>query len=309
MRTLDLIQLQTFYRVARLMNFSRAAEELSLSQSTVSRHIEALEREYGMELFARAGRGAALTEAGVRLLDYAERILHLNTEAARALAELKSLDSGHLAVGASTTPGNYLLGPVVAAYQERYPGIQLRLDIGDSQSVLRLVEQDVVDVAVLALPADASGLKIEPCVEDELVLVAAAGHPLASRPVVTLAELTGTRFFVREPGSHTRLTVESHFQARAFQPHPVSELGSTEAIKRVVTAGGGVAFLSRFAVAPEIRAGLLASPGGPECRIRRQFVLAYPKGQRRAPAVLAFTALMRKMRADLEGDAAQPPGR
>ncbi|MCL5047112.1 MAG: LysR substrate-binding domain-containing protein [Actinobacteria bacterium] len=298
---MDLYHLQTFHRVAQSLNFSRAAEELSLSQSAVSRHIEALEQEHGMELFIRTGRGVTLTEAGLRLLEYTERILHLSEEATRALAELRDLESGRLTVSASTTPGNYLLGPVVAAYQDRYPGIDLRLDIRDSHSVARLVEEGTVDMAVLAEPLDGVAISTEPCIEDELLLVAAPGHPLANKPEVRLEDLTNTRVFLREPGSHTRQTVERAFRTRGLDLLQTRELGSTEAIKRTVAAGGGVAFLSRYAVALEVRAGMLKALVGQNCRLPRQLVLAYPKGGRRPPAVLAFAALLRKMRSTLEG--------
>lgn len=302
---MDLYHLQTFHCVARLLNFSRAAEELALSQSAVSRHIEALEQDLGIELFTRSGRGATLTEAGVRLVDYAERILYLSQEAARALAELRDLESGRLSVGASTTPGNYLLGPVVAAYQDRYPGIDLHLDIRDSQSATRLVEEGLVDVAVLAGPPAAAGITVEPCMDDELLLVAAPGHPLAGKAEVRLEDLADARLLLREPGSHTRQAVEQMFRARDFHPGQTGELGSTEAIKQTVAAGGGVAFLSRYAVALEMHTGMLKQLPGPDCRLGRQFVLAYPKGGRRPSAVLAFAALLRKMRPTLE---AQVPG-
>lgn len=310
---LDLYHLQTFHRVARSLNFSRAAEELALSQSAVSRHIEALEQEFGVELFARSGRGVALTEAGGRLLAYAERILHLSQEAARALAELRDLESGRLIVAASTTPGNYLLGPVVAAYQERHPGIDLHLEIGDSLSVAHLVEEGRVDLAVLAGPPAGTGVAAEPCLSDELLLVAAPGHPLAGRPSVSLADLTGARLLLRAPGSHSRQMVEQLFRDRGLQPGPVRELGSTEAIKHTVAAGGGVAFISRFALALELHTGRLQWLPGRDSRISRPFVLAYPKGGRRSPAALAFAALVRKMRPVLEAQAADsespPPTR
>lgn len=297
---MDQYHLQTFCRVARRLNFSRAAEELSLSQSAVSRHIEALECEMGMELFARAGRGVALTEAGQRLLIYAERILRLTEEARRSVEELSNLESGRLTIGASTTPGNYVLGPVVAAYQERYPGIELRLDIRDSQSVLRLVEEGSSDVAVCAGVPDSPSLTVEPCLEDELMLVAAPHHPLAGKPEVTLRDLKDTCFFIRESGSHTRQLMERVVREKDFFPRFRRELGSTEAIKRTVAAGAGVAYLSRFAVSVDIRAGLLKPLAGPDSRIPRQFFLVYPKGERRPPAVLAFAALLHKMRPGLE---------
>lgn len=300
---MDLYHLETFYRVARVLNFSRAAEELSLSQSAVSRHIEALEQHFGMELFTRSGRGVTLTEAGLRLQEYAERILNLADEANRALAELKNLETGRLWLGASTTPGNYLLGPVIAAYQQRYPGVELRLDIHDSQTVFRSVQEGKADVAVLGGPPEGAGVDIEPCIQDELLLVMAPHHPLAARADIGPHDLQAVRLFLREPGSHTRETVEEHFRSRRLTLGQVSELGSTEAIKQAVASGGGVSFLSRHAVALELRSGILVPGAGADCRIRRQFVLAYPKGRRRPPAVLAFAALLRKMRFELDQEA------
>lgn len=300
LRAVELYQLETFCRVARRLNFTRAAEELAMSQSAVSRHIEALEQEFGLELFVRSGRGVALTEAGVRLLDHAERVLHLVGQTGRAMAELRDLETGHLTVGASTTPGNYLLGPVVATYRQRYPGIDLQLRIHDSQAVERLTANGMVDLAVLAGPPTANGIATEPCLEDELWLLAAPEHPLSNRKEVGLADLSDTVLFVREAGSHTRQTVAQHFQARDFQPRHVHEIGSTEAIKQAVATGDGVAFLSRFAVMLEVRTGVLLPLPGPDCRVPRRFVLAYQKDGRRSPAALAFAALMRKMRPAVE---------
>lgn len=303
---MDLYHLQTFVRVAQVTNFTRAAEELALSQSAVSRHIEALEREFGVELFARQGRGAVLTEAGTRLLEYAERILRLTQEAGRALAELRDLESGRLTVGASTTAGHYLLGPVVAAYQDRYPGIALQLVVRDSQTIVRLADEGAVDVAVLPALAMPPGVANEALVSDVLCLIAAPSHPLVRTGTVQLEHLEGEKLFVRETGSHTRMLIEETLRARGVTCQ-CRELGSTEAIKQAVALGHGVAFCSRYAVADELRHGILVSPAGPDQAIRRQFVLAYPKGARRAPAALAFAALLRKHLPGIEARASICP--
>ena len=298
---MDLYHLQTFSRVAQLMSFTRAAEELALSQSAVSRHIEALEREFGVELFARHGRGASLTEAGSRLLEYAERLLRMAQDARRALGELRDLESGQLRVGASTTAGHYLLGRPVAAYQDRYPGIELHLEVRDSRTILRLVDEGAVDVAVLPAFEPTPGVVTEPLLTDELMLLAAPAHALAACGEVRLEELSGAKLFVREEGSHTRKVVEEFLAARGVTPL-LRELGSTEAIKQAVAAGSGVAFCSRHAVSVELQLGTLVSLAGPDLPIARPFVLAFPKGARRAPAAMAFGALLRKMLPVLEPD-------
>lgn len=300
---MEIYHLQTFYQVARLMSFTRAAEELSLSQSAVSRHVEALEHEFGMELFVRSGRGAALTEAGTRLMEYAGRLLHVSQEASISLAELRDLESGRLIVGASTTAGHYLLGPVIALYQERYPGIDIRLDVRDSNAIMRLVEEGMVDVAILPELPVSGGIATEPCLSDALLLVAAPHHPLATLPEVHLADLEGVRLFLHESGSHTRWLVEKVLEAKGLTVDK-RELGSSEAIKQAVATGRGVGFCSKYAVTLETQSGWLRSLSGPDLPLVRPFMFAYPKGGRRPPAALAFVSLLRKMLPALEAKVA-----
>ena len=147
---MDLQQLRTFRTVARRRSFTRAAQELHLSQPAVSRQVEALEASLGASLFSRQGRRVALTEAGRRLLDYAERILELVARAERALAELHQLEAGRLTVAASTTPGGYLRPPVLAAFQERHPGLEARLTVHPSAEVEQLVLSGQADLGVAA---------------------------------------------------------------------------------------------------------------------------------------------------------------
>ena len=291
---MELYHLRTFTHLARLGNFSRAAEDLTLSQSAVSRHIEALEREFGLPLFVRGGRGAVLTEAGRRLLERAERILRLEEEAVAALRELQTLETGCLSLGASTTPGNYLLASVLARYRLDHPRIQCRLQIANSHAILPLLAEGKVDLAVLAAPPlIPTGLCLEPWVQEQLVLVAPPGQAFGSVPT-SLETLRDQHFFLREPGSNTRLTVERHFQRLAFHPTQIMELGSTEAIKGAVAAGTGLAFLPACAVRHELESGCLALIEGPGCQIPRQLVVAYLKGERLSPAALAFVALLGK---------------
>lgn len=297
---MDLAQLQTFSHVARLLNFSRAAEALNLSQPAVSRQINALERQVGLELFGRGGRTVTLTEAGRRLLAYADRILATVDEANRALAELKNLESGRLVVGASTTPGNYLLAPLITRYQQRYPGIELRMEIRDSQTIAATLAEGHFDLAVLAGPVEAPDLYAEPCLTDELVPVGSPGHRLLARRELSLEDLLDERLIVRQTGSNTRRTLEAFLDERGMAFRQVTELGDTEAIKRAVAEGIGIAFVSRYAISLELKAGLLAVLPGQGLGIPRQFVVAHLKGLRLSPASLAFQSLLRKMRGEKE---------
>lgn len=301
---MDLYHLKTFVRVAHLQSFTRAAEELALSQSAVSRHIEALEREFGMELFARHGRGAGPTVAGARLLQYAESLLRMAQEANRALAELRDLDKGQLSIGACTTAGNYIIGPAVALFQERYPGIDVSLSIRESKRIQAMVEEGLVDVAMLPEIPLSTDVITEPCLPDEILPVVGPDHPLARRGELRPEDLASLRLYIREAGSHTRSMVEQWMAEHGIAPRDLQELGSTEAIKQAVAAGGGISFCSRHAVALERRSGVLTVLGGPGLPLTRQFVFAFPKGGRRPPAAMAFSAFVRKMRPQLEARAA-----
>ncbi len=291
---MELYHLRTFVHLAKLGNFSRTADDLTLSQSAVSRHIEALEREFGLPLFVRGGRGAVLTEAGRRLLERAERILRLEDEAVVALRELQNLETGSLSLGASTTPGNYLLGSILARYRQDHPRIQCRVHIANTQAILPLLAEGTVDLGVLAAPpVIPPGLCVEPWAEDRLVLVAPPGHNPGGGST-SLEALRNQPFFIREPGSNTRLTVERHFQRTAFHPAHILEFGSTEAIKGAVAAGAGLAFLPACSVKPDLESGRLSLASGPGCQVSRQLVVAHPKGERLPPAALAFVALLGK---------------
>ncbi len=301
---MEIYQLETFCRVARELNFSRAAEGLALTQPTVSRHIDALEREAGLQLFTHVGRKTILTEAGERLLAYAERILRTAEEARSALAELRNLESGRLHLGASTTPGRYLLPRLLEVYARRYPGIDLKLSIANSAAIAEALVEGGLDVGVLSGPVDCPQLYAEVCAVDELVPVARSGHPLAAPAdrgercaPLSLAELAAETLLLREPGSGTRRRVEEFLADRGIVFRRTIELGDLETIKQAVAAGLGVSFLSRMAVAGEIGAGSLAqlSVADEGLPLRRRFFVAYNKARRQAPAVLAFMALLPKV--------------
>lgn len=295
---MELQQLRGFVAVARFRSFTRAAQELHLTQPAVSRQVEALEAALGTPLLSRQGRRVFLTQSGRLLLDYAERLLDLADQASRALDELRRLHSGRLGLAASTTPGNYLLPEVLAAFQARHPGVETRLAVHPSGEVERLVLDGRADLGVAAAPLRLSGLYAIPYLEDELVLVTPPGHPLARLGQVAAGDLAGTlareRLLLREPASATRRAAEEHLRSLGIRPaHPL-ELGHTEAIKRAVAAGLGIAFISRYALGTELERGLLAAAHGPAASIRRRLYFISPKGTRLSPTALAFLALAGK---------------
>lgn len=289
---LNLANLRTFYYVARYQSFSQAADELSLSQPAVSRQVQSLEGSLGLRLFTSRGRPVVLNEAGRMLFDYAERILRLCDQAQRAMGELSDLRRGHVRLVASTTPGNYLLPAILADFSRRHPGIDVDLVITSSQDALACVADGRADVGVVGMASgQVAGLALEPYAEDEMVLVVDTGHRLAGRKAGP-SDLVHETLLMREPGSGTRSAVEAFLERGGWRFKRTVMVGSTEAIKRAVSAGAGLAFLSWFAVREAVSCGTLAVVGGP--LIRRTFHIAVPKDERLLPASLALRAFLQK---------------
>lgn len=291
---MNLSHLQVFYEVARCGSFSRAAEALFTAQPALSRQVAALEKELGLALFVRQPRGVVPTEAGRRLLTYAGQIFSLVADAEQAMAAYKNLEAGTLNLAASTTIGNYLLPPLLAAYRQKHPAVEVSLRVANSQEIARLVLNREVDIGLLSGPLAVGGLYVEVFGTDELVAVVAPGHPLAREEEVPLAVLTQETLLLREPGSATRRAVEEYLAGQGIKPGRTFVLENTEAIKGVVASGLGVAFLSRYAVEPEIRYGGLQPLDGAAWRLERQFLLVLPKDARLSPPALAFLAMAKK---------------
>jgi LysR family transcriptional regulator, low CO2-responsive transcriptional regulator len=288
----SLHQLSVFQAVARHQSFTRAAEELSISQPAVSAHVRELERLYGVELFEQIGRRVRLTEAGRLLAEYTDRLLALVEESRRALDELKGLERGHLTVGASTIPGAYFLPEVLVRLQERHPGVEVMLRIADTHQVLGMLRRGEVDLAVVGESQDEDGLRRQPYRSDALVLIVSPRHRWARDGLADLAELGEAAWVLREQGSSTRENAEALLRRAGVVPRVAMEWASTEAIKKAVQAGLGVSILSAHAVELEVQNGLLAVVRHPDLRCRRQFFLVSHADRRLSPAARAFAALL-----------------
>ena len=293
MSSFNLHRLRVFHAVARRESYSRAAEDLHISQPAVSKHVLDLEAELGATLFHRLGRRIVLTEAGRLMADYAQRIFSLADEARRALEEIQGLERGTLRLGASTTPGCYLLPRVLAAFRARYPRLAISLEILASHDVVdRILRQDL-DLGFVGATF-AADLHVQPYMEDELVLVLRPGHPLAPSRSLSREALERETFILRDAASGTRTMAEAELKAQGILIRHSLELRSVEAVKQAVAEGLGISFISRHAVALEIRHKVLAIAADPRFRFRRPLVMISRKDARLSPAALAFGALARK---------------
>ena len=233
-----------------------------------------------------------LTDAGRILADYAERMAVLTEEARRVLVELAGLQRGYLRLGASTTPGLYLLPEVLARFQTRYPGVEVTLAISNSADVARRVLNAECDLGFVGAPAEAAGLQVRPFAEDEIILIVPPGHTLAQSSSLAPEVFAGATLILREAGSGTRQLVEAHLAQLGVQPKRVMELPGCEAVKRAVAAGLGIAWISRHAIALEVAYKLIYAPALPALRILRHLYALTRKDARPTAASLAFLALV-----------------
>jgi DNA-binding transcriptional LysR family regulator len=286
-------QLETFLAVARAKNFTRAGEALHVSQSTLSQHVLELERELGVRLFDRLGRAVTLTEAGRLLEEQATRIAAAVAGARRTIDELKGLERGSLVIGASTTPGIYVLPSVIGTFRRRYPGIDVSLRIGNSRVIEERIRADEADLGVVG--GHILGAK-EQCLAagllDELLLIVPPRHPWTKRREVTPRELADVPVLMREQGSATRLVTERALRQAGVRVTIAMELDHIEAIKQAVIAGLGVAFVSTYAVQGEIATRRLYGVRLKGLRVRRHFHVIHNEARSLTASARAFIALL-----------------
>jgi DNA-binding transcriptional LysR family regulator len=254
---INLHQLKIFHAVARSGSFSRAAGELLISQPSVSIQVGELERQMGAELFEQVGKSVRLTEAGRVLDDYASRILALVDETRMAMDELKGLRRGRLLLGATSTPGTYLLPALLGRFKEQYPNIEIVLRVRDTRRIQEMLLQRELHLGVIGSKVILPDIDASLWVSDELVLVVAPGHRFASLGTVRAADLAGQPFILRERGSGNREAVEDALNAAGVHITPVFELEGAEMVKQAVAANLGISILSRCAVDLEVAAGRL----------------------------------------------------
>ena len=285
---MNLNHLAVFHAVAEEGSISRGAARLFISQPAVSKQLAELERSLNAPLFVRLPKGVRLTEAGEILHGFARRLFALESEAEAALAELQGLRRGRLAVGASTTIGAYLLPGILTAFHRRYPGIELHLETANTETIQRLLIDGLLDVGLTEGFVGSDDLEAEVFIEDELVAIAAPDHPILADAPVTLERFCLEPFVVRERGSGMRAVVDHALEERGRAVQAAMTLGSTEAIKRAVAIGAGVAIVSGLTIGLEREAGRLAVVEVRDLLLRRPLYRLRVRGKPESRAVRAF---------------------
>lgn len=282
MASLENFRLVVFRAVAEQLSFRKAAEELYLTQPAVSLQIKALEEDLGVQLFDRTGSRIALTEAGKRLLRYAREGNALLREAEHAVTSLAGPQGGDLLLGASTTIAQYVLPRLVAEFCRENPRVRPSLQSGNTEHIVSAVVAQQIALGFIEGPARSRDVRTEPFLVDEIVLIVPAAHEWAERAAVECAELVATPLLMRERGSGTRRVVEAALESCHVKRSALRiamELDSTEAIKSAVESGLGAGFVSRWALAKDLRVGnslrIIQLEG---VRIRRDLLVVYPTG-------------------------------
>jgi len=253
-------RLQVFHTVARLLSFTKAAEALHMTQPAVTFQVRQLEEYFNTRLFDRTHNRITLTEVGEHVYEYTEKIFDLYTQMENAVKEMTGNINGVLMIGASTTIAEYMLPVLLGDFKNKYPEVKIRLKVSNTDEIVSMVENNVIDLGVVEGPVSNKSLTVELCRMDQLVAIVPPSHPLAEVGEVSVSELASYPYISREEGSGTREVIAEYFSQAGLSMYDlniVMELGSSEAIKGAVTSGMGVSILSRAAIQKDLQLGSL----------------------------------------------------
>ena len=291
---MNLYHLRVFQTVAEHEHITRASEELILSQPAVTKIIQSLEHETGLELIERHGRRIVLTHAGHVLHSYARRMFALEREMEEALAGLQDVEAGEIKLAANTTTGVYLLPPIVARYRTLYPQVALHIDILNSHEIIEQTLNWTLDFGLVegdpsTLPP---GLHAEVFAQDELVLVVAPGHRWSELDELSPEVLREGELLLREQGSGIREVIEHALLLHRVQVRPLFTLPDNEAIKQMVMSGVGAAIVSALAVQRELTSGDLIRIQITGVDLRPQLSMVRRTDKQLSRAAQAFCVLL-----------------
>ena len=295
---LTLHQLKVFESVARLLSYTRAAEELHLSQPAVSMQIKQLEDNIGLSLFERLGKKIYLTEAGRELFQYSRMIAQQLTEAAAVIEELKGIKRGKLVISVAST-ANYFSTRLLAIFNERIKGLTVSLDVTNRENLLRQLESNATDLVIMGRPPEGLDLEAEPFMDNPLVVIAAPNHPFVKRKRIPLTDLQSETFVVRESVSGTRIAMERFFNEKGIRLTTGMVMTSNEAIQQAVQAGLGLGIVSLHTLELELKIKRLVVLDVESFPIMRQWYVVHRKGKRLSPVAQAFKSFVLKEAASL----------
>lgn len=284
-------QLQVFDAVARNASYTRAAEELHLSQPAVSMQVKLLEDQVGLPLFEQLGKKIYLTEAGREMHHYSRAIAQQLQEAERVLAELKGMKRGRLSIAVAST-ANYFATRLLATFSQRYADVTISLDVTNREGLLRHLDDNDDDLVIMGRPPQGLDLVAEPFMTNPLVIIAAPNHPLAHEQQIPMARIQHETFVVRERGSGTRNAMEQFFTDKGIEISTGMEMNSNEAIKQAVEAGLGLGIVSIHTLELELELKRLVVLNVEAFPILRHWYLVHRQGKRLSPVAQIFRSFV-----------------
>jgi len=304
MRHSTLRQLEVFAAIARLGSFTRAAEELFLTQPTVSMQIRKLTDVVGVPLFEQVGKKIFLTEAGRELNRACREIFAQLGRFEMYVADLKGLATGSLRLSVVTT-AKYFIPRLLGSFCQIHPGIDVSLKVSNRERILERLADNEDDLYILGQPPEDLEAEAESFLQNPLVVLAPVGHHLAGKKGISLESLAKEPFLLRESGSGTRIATERLFAAHGLKLNVRMELGSNEAIKQAIVGGLGVSVLSRHTLVMDAPAGQLAILDVEGFPIERYWYVVYPSGKKLSVVARAFLEHLQQVPRELQFDTTQ----
>lgn len=287
----SLNSLMTFYEVAKHKSFSKAAEQLYISQPAVTKHVRNLELKVGMKLIQRGRGGFALTEAGKILYKHTQKISSRLMEIEDVLGSLQKDHHGLLKIGTTESYSKCLMPRLLSGFQTSFPAIKISLDVGNSEEIEKSLSTYRNDLAVIGLTRVSPKVESIPFLREELVLIVSPGHPLSKRKSVSLKELEGYPLIIRARGSTTRRILLQAFKDLDIHPSLLVEAGSSEFIKQWVSQGKGVSVIVERTVEDEKKRGILHVVPLKE-KLYLEVAFLYLKEERFNPTIKTFVQYM-----------------
>lgn len=286
-------QLRVFHTAATILNFTRAAEELHLTQPGISKHIKDLEEQYGTRLFERLGKKLVLTQAGTVLLEATGAAFGLLEDAKSRIDDLNNLTSGKLAVGACNTIGTYILPDLLVQFQQRCPAVELKAETAFSSQIAEKVLNDHLEIGLVGHVHPDPRLTLRTFIREPIVLVVAPQHPWAKRKnSIRLTDLAQQTVLLAKRGSGTWRIVEALLRQSGVQLDRTIELGTSEGVKRAVAANMGVALLSRHVLGHELTEGTIVTVALAGGQPTRELYLVHHKDRYLSRAAQVFVELL-----------------
>jgi DNA-binding transcriptional LysR family regulator len=286
-------QLRAFEAVVRLGSFSGAAKELFVTQPAISKKIRMLQEEVGLPLLEQVGKQIYLTQAGRELLAVCADWLETWARFEQQIADFKGLKQGRLRIAVVTT-SKYFMPRVLGPFCARYPGVDVAMEVVNRDRLLERLSRNEDDLYVMGVPPEDWEIESEPLIENPLVVIAPASHPMSGRRDIPFSELAGEVFIMREQGSGTRIAVERAFRERGMPLRVKMELGSNEAIKQAVAGGLGLSVLSRSSLVALGGGGALSELDVRGFPIRRHWYLVRPRGKQLSVVAQAFLEFLQE---------------